>query len=234
MEQPGGEFSRQNADLLGQIKTNLLNAIDYYYSASQSVYEFSSYAPPTLQRFIQFFDKSDPTTVANQRKLIVLILENALKHLAKGQKDYGDISSALNLADKDLQKLLAQLRIDYTPNSPYFKSRVKRIIDSQPSGFFAPKPDKAKIVAELLAKFKPILEFYEKLAANIQREDELLNKSSSQISQEVQLVGERKQQIQALIGGSAVPADSPGSREAAINAAQVLTAICQDYHKARV
>lgn len=236
VDHAGGEFSRQNAESLGQIKTNLLNAIDYYDSASQSVYEWSSYAPSTLQHFIQFFNVSDPSAATNQRKLLLRILENGSKKLGKGQKDFGDILSALNLALKDLRKLLDQLKIDYSPNSLYFESRVKKIVDSQSSGWLASKPDKAKIVADLIGKFKPILDFYEKLTTNVQRVDELLNKSSAQITKPIQLLDERRQQIKD--SGSdddsrPAPADTLEPREATINAAQVLIAVCQDYRNAR-
>lgn len=233
LDQGEGEFSKPNGVLLGQIKTTLLNGIDAYDSASQTIYEWTGLAPTTLKRYIELFSLSDPAALTTQRNFLLRVLDNGIKKLGKAQKEIGDNSAAFNMTSGQLQALVAQLKIDYNENSPYFQNRVKQIIASQSGGWFDPKPDRAKIVAELKAKLKPILEFYVRLSANVQQAFEVLNQTLSELNGQIQVLVNRSEQIEAASHADGpVYADTAEHRDAAIHAAQSLIDLSQAYRQA--
>lgn len=237
LDQPGSEMTRQNADLLGQITTNLMNGIDAFDSSAQTVYELCGLTPSFLTRYIQLFGQSNPAVQKTQQDLLLRILDNEIKKLEKAQHEFDNSSSALKVASGQLQTLVKQLQIDYSENSPYFQARVRRLVAAQTgglSGFFGGGPDKRKIAAELKAKLAPILEFYVNFSQTVQHVIDASARVNPEAQNIFKVLEAQKAQIEALTGAAAVPADSTEQRDAAIHSAEALIALCQKYRQEHV
>lgn len=227
--QSGSEsFSKQSANRIGNIKTQLLYAIDAYDSATQSVYEMCGVVSPVLSRYVQLFDSPNPAKLAVQKNLLTSLLENVLKQLTKAQDELTNTVSALKRASEEFKALLDQLKIDYNENDNYFKKRVSQIV-RQKSGFwsfFRKKQIEQEAIAELRAKLTPIQAFYKGASEIVRQAQITLGQTTSKLNKNIQTIGQQKTQVSASNAE-----DASRIHDTIIQSAQALIAKCQEYHQ---
>lgn len=255
LEQPDSQLTAPNTNLLGQIKTSSLDGFDSFDTASQTLREYCSVAPQSLQNYINYFQQSKPAYDKVKNRHLLRFLDSALQKYGKGQKDVLAISNSFSQASRQLQTLIANLRRDYNENSPYFKNRLNRLIgeqsggsedsgDSQSggggmfgfgssgsSGNKRPQVDKKKIIAQLKLKLEKILAFYVNYHQEVQKSLNFLQQANSAFTADLQWLGSRKPQIEASIGGAAPTAGEHNDEyhNAVIHSAEALIASCQEY-----
>lgn len=258
LEQPDSQLTEANANLLGQIKTSFLNGFDSYDSAVQTLREFCTAAPQTLQSYLNYHQQSNPSYEKVKNRNLLRFLDNLLQKYGKGQKAVHEISTAFGQAFRHFKALVRSLKSDYNENSPYFKNRVSRLIGEQPdgseqsngsgsggglfslfgssgssSGSGGRKVDKEKVVAELKLKLANILSFYENYYKEVQKAVHVFNQSNSAFTAEVHWLESRKAQIEALTG--VVDASAPAGEHndeyhnAVHHSGEALIASCQEY-----
>lgn len=77
-------LSRENADHAGNVKTQLLNVIDEYDSATQSIYEWCALSESLLKTYIAL-QGGDAAKQAMQRKFVANVLDHGMKKIVKAQ-----------------------------------------------------------------------------------------------------------------------------------------------------
>lgn len=227
LDQQGSQWTNENAELLGDIKTKFLNVFDAYDSCEQSINEWCSYASSTLRRYIQL--AHEPSVIHIQ--LLVGVLENAIKKIGRAQKQFDDLSSAIVELDGQLHKLEANLQRDYNENSAYFKKRLDALVKNQPGGWLSKKKSREELAVELKKELEPVLAYFEQLAKAIQLSVNAFKIANSNLPKYIHAVADQKVKVDAINGGHAIASVSPSG---AIHAAEFLVAACQKYRDEHV
>ena len=71
LNDPGAEYSKECANLLGGLKTQLMNIIDAYDSSTQTFYELCGIWTPLLTTYTKLFTDGTASKQTVQRKFMV-------------------------------------------------------------------------------------------------------------------------------------------------------------------
>lgn len=229
-----GLLSKENAERIGNIKTQLLNAIDLYDSATQSIYEMAGSMSSILATYIKLLDSPTPAKLAAQKNLLTSMLDNAIKQLTKSEDELTNTVSILNWASDEFKAFLDQLKIDYDENGDFFKNHVNQIVQQKSNNdfwsFFRKKEIEQEAIAELRGKLKPIQEFYEDASKTVQQAQLNLGQVTLQLNKNLQTIGQRKIQVNTMsVDDTSQLRDASKIRDTITQSAQALIAKCQEY-----
>lgn len=229
-DQQGSDWTDENANLLGDIKTGFLNVFDAYDSCEQTIIEFCSYASSTLHRYIE--TAKNPALAARNAHIDILIsiLDNAIKKAARAEKQLGELSSAIIELDGQLHTLEVNLQRDYSENSPYFKKRLDQLVKKNPGGFFDREKNKQELAAKLKKELQLVLAFYQRLASGVRLAIGAFKLANSKVPIAVKAISEAKVKVVA-IKTAPPPAPSPdhAPNGDALHSAELLVALCDKY-----
>lgn len=83
-------FIQIGAAMIADAKTKMLNAMDEYISATQSVYEWAGTAIPLLTKYIEQFGKGA------EKNLLAKMLDDGVQQMRNAQNQIGGASVSLN------------------------------------------------------------------------------------------------------------------------------------------
>lgn len=226
----GAGLSVQNANRVGNIKTELMNTIDAYDSAAQSVYEWCGFASSTLSTYIHLSSSPNPAVRATQKNLLIRVLDEGLAHMAKAQKALANSSSGLRSASTELTTLVDQLRSDYSANGEYFKKRVDELVKEKNSSFWSifrrQKTIENEAIHEVEEKIRSILAQYDNEREIVYQTLQHLDQSTTALNGKIQTAAERKTQASASNAN-----DASGNLNAIVESAKSLIAKCQEFRQ---
>lgn len=78
-------YAREKADQVGNVKTQLLNVIDEYDSATQTIYEWCGLSTTLLKTYANLFNGSDVAKEVMQTKFVANVLDHGIKKIQKTQ-----------------------------------------------------------------------------------------------------------------------------------------------------
>lgn len=106
----GNGFTLENTSFIANVKTHIMNGIDAYLQALQSIYESVSFAESQLKMFIKLFDGYDEKKAKSQKRVLSEMLNNAARQMQVARTKLHSTASSFNLADPSL-KTLASYRL---------------------------------------------------------------------------------------------------------------------------
>lgn len=121
------DYSTESAALIGQIKTLMLNGIDAYHSASQSVYEWTRYAVPLLKAYIKLFDTYNEVNAGAQRQMLLQVLESGIKKLGESQDELKRSSGSFNGVAGKLVELNTRFEYEFNEHSEFVQTKITQI-----------------------------------------------------------------------------------------------------------
>lgn len=215
------QMTRQNADLLGQIKTSFLNVFDEYDSTERTVYEWCNNAQSILTRYIQLANHPNTSAQRLRVRFLVNVLNKSINDFEKARNQLKDLLSMLNVLSVQLNRLEANLQRDYNEQSRYFQ----QLINSQSN---SRRPNR-QAVANLKSQLNQILAFYQGLGASVQRVISIVAQANSQLPTQIHGIAEQKPNIESssINALAQLSADHGG----VIRSAEKLVSLCQEYHR---
>lgn len=121
------DYSTESAQLIGEIKTLMMNGIDAYFAASQNIYEWASLAAPQLKLYIKLFKGHGARPAEAQKKILVNMLDHGVEKMTDAQAELTKSSSSFNLAGGQLTQLQGRFYEEFDEKSIYFQTKVKNI-----------------------------------------------------------------------------------------------------------
>lgn len=128
LNRPGAQLTKENAELLGNIKTSYENGFNEHDSTAQTVIEWCEYATSTLPGYVQLSAQNKPAYIKMRTKSLLRVLNNALEKFGRGGSQVGALSKAFNELSRQFSTLVGHLKRDYNENSAYFQERLKRLL----------------------------------------------------------------------------------------------------------
>lgn len=121
------DYSTESAALIGQIKTLMLNGIDAYHAASQSVYEWTGLAVKLLQAYIKLFGTYNEINAGAQRQMLLQVLDSGIKKLADSQEELKKSSASFNGVAGKLVELNTRFEYEFTEQSEFVQTKITQI-----------------------------------------------------------------------------------------------------------
>lgn len=97
--------SRENANHIGSVKTQLLNVIDEYDSATQAIYEWCGLSTSLLNTYIALFTNNTESKQKLQKKFMANVLDHGIKNIQKAQGKLDQCINYFNLTSGHLASL---------------------------------------------------------------------------------------------------------------------------------
>lgn len=91
-----GSYSTRAAELIGEVKTHLQNALDAYVHSSKSAYEWCGVAQERLQSYLQFLQNYDKGKATQQHQIIIHELEDDIAKVISAQSQLDQASRTFN------------------------------------------------------------------------------------------------------------------------------------------
>lgn len=238
------DYSKEAGQLIGQIKTLLLNGMDTYFLSTQSIYEWCGTAVYQLNLYLKLFKETGPKSAAAQKALLVAVLDSGIKKMNEAQQKLSESTSAFNKVSGELLSLNTQLKNDFDKNSEYYNRQINKIrteayagaASGAVFGIFgliisygtAAGIVENQLIPELNAKMESIKSFYVDLKQTIEKSNVDIDTTKTQLQTEIQTIGDLKvetENTQATISLDEFDA----LRDEIINAATKLINHCNDY-----
>lgn len=196
------DYSAESATLLGEIKTALLNAMDAYFWASQSIYEWCGLVVPLLTTYIQLFNGINPVKSAAQKILLLKVLDDAMAKMNKSQGELANSATSLNDAAGKLTALNTRFANEFDEKSAFFQSKVDgiRITGASFGGLFginiAADNLEEKLLPELKERLNSIKQFYGHLEDKVSKAFADIDGTKLKLKDEIRMIGDLKTQTE--------------------------------------
>lgn len=232
------DYSKEAAELIGEVKTKMLDGMDAYFRATQSVYEWCGLAIKLLNTYTTLFKgQMNQSKFSAQRTLLLKVLDNGLEKMSAGQKQLGDSSSSFNVAAGKLTSLNYRLATDFSENSEYYKSQISRI---RAVAYGAAAPFtllglsiaagvvEGKLIPELKAKMASIEKWYKEVTVEVQNSFKNIDETKAMLKQEIRQIGDLR--VQTDVTKTMVEMDdSPDLKKEVLASVADLIKKCKEY-----
>lgn len=237
------DYSTESALLITEIKTLMTDGINAYFSASESVYEWTGTAITDLGLYIKLFSHYDVRRAAAQRKLLIDLLGSGVEKMSAAQKQLDKSSKSFNRVYSELSTLRKRFEDEFDETSEFFQVKMELIRSGSHfwgsslfglSGyFFGEEIGERKYVNKLKRELRKIEMFYYHLHLKIEQALNNIVDTKKILGVEIQHITEMKIQVgdtKVFVGLDEVP----DMRDAIIETAKDLISKCEQYRKKHV
>lgn len=241
------DYSNESAEIVGEIKASIADAVDKYFSATQCIYEWCSLASQLLTVYLQLFDERDEEIFQGQKLFLIKILDDGAAKMSDGQTKLEDSTTSFNILKGKLVTLHSRLTNEFDSQSTYFQSKVNQIstefyrdvvansIVHGPFGLFflhdaAAGVIEEIIIAELKLKLDQIKKNFEDLQMLVNKAVFDIDSTKDQLKDKI--VYFRELNIQAEESRMFIPFDDLDSfRDNTIESVNKLIVQCNEYQE---
>lgn len=233
------DYSKNALKLYINIRYFVSNGISAYYRSTEHVYEWCYLVTPLLKKYIELFNEMDMSKLAEQRDLLIEILDNGIKEMKNAQNELDEASSHFNSLAGTLTSFRHQLDSDFSDHSDYLeakKAEIRKVGYGSASIFgpigwaIAAGIIEGKLIPELKARLGNIEDFYKKLNVLVDQSFTNIGESKDKIKDEIRVIGELKVQTEETKTYAEIDI-TPELKDIVIEAAQSLISKCNEYKK---
>jgi hemolysin E len=208
------EYSAEAGVLVGKIKTLLLNSEDAYRTGVRQVYEWCQLTLKILPGYVKLLDANDEKALADQQKLILLLLSTGIKKMTAAIDCIERASGAFNQASGELSSLNTRLAADFNEKSSYFQAQVSQLereayggaaagLILGPFGLIISYSISAGIVEgklkpALREKFASVSKAFDNLTKTVQTATSDIASAKAKLRAEVQVISDLKTDAETL------------------------------------
>lgn len=239
LEKYRDDYSKKALKLYINIRYFVSNGISAYHRSTEHVYEWCYLVVPMLKKYIELFDGMNESKLAEQKDLLVEILDNGIKEMENAQKELDEASSHFNSLAGTLTSFRHQLDSDFSDHSDYIEGKKSEIRKKGygsasifgPIGWaIAAGIIEGKLIPELMARLRKIEDFYQKLNDLVDRSFTNIRESKDKIKDEIRVIGDLKVQTEETKTYGEIDY-TPELKEIVIEAAQNLIKKCNEYKR---
>lgn len=200
------DYSKEASNLMGGIKTTMMNGMDTYFGASQRIYEWCGLAVKVLPNFKKLFNGGETQAKFNaQKKILLLLLTNGIAKMTKAQEKLEACSTAFNEAAGKLDSLTRRLKADFDEKSEYYKTKISEIRKTAYQGGapfmflgigIAAGVAEGKLIPDIKKKMASIEAYYNSLNGDISKTATDIDETKVKINEEIRAIGEMKTQAE--------------------------------------
>lgn len=200
------DYSNESGELLGEIKTALLNAMDAYFLASQSIYEWCGLVVPLLTTYMQLFKGINAAKSTVQKTFLLKVLEDGIIKMKKSQEELSCSSTSFNDAAGKLTALNVRFENEFDGKSAFFAKKVEqlRLKTYLPVAAFggpfgmaiAAGVLEGKLIPELKKRLNSIREFYDDLVKKVSKAYADIDETKLKLKEEIRVIGDLKTQTE--------------------------------------
>lgn len=231
------DYSIESGALLAEIKIHMMNGINEYFAASQTIYEWASLTASQLKLYVKLFASQGARRAMAQKQILLKILEDGVAKMTAAQEELGKSSSSFNFVSGELSLLRNRFGHEFDEKSEYFQAKIRKIrigsyigsaIFGIPGVIFGPKLVNKYYIRKLKKKMNVIETFYDDLDEKVVQATQNIEDTKIILKSEVQKISDLKGQTQRtefFVNLEGVP----DLRETIIASANDLIHRCEDY-----
>lgn len=205
------DYSKEAAVLIGEIKTKMMDGMDAYFRATESIFEWCHLAIELLESYRTLFKgQMNQEKFDTQRALLLKVLEDGILKMTIGQQQLAQSSSSFNVASGKLETLNHRLASDFNQNSAYFQSQMERVrltayLGAAPFSIFglaiAAGVVEGVLIPKLKAKMAEIEKWYNEVRAEVKISFKNIDDTKAKLNEEIRHIGVLKAQTDSTKTG---------------------------------
>ncbi|XP_037044799.1 hemolysin E, chromosomal-like [Bradysia coprophila] len=197
-------YTIETAQIIGKVKMFTYEAADKYFWAKQRMYEMCNMAKPLIAAYKNLFDMHDPSNFPAQKQLLLKVLDNGMEKMTAADVELEKCATYFDLVAKELTVLLAQLTIDFSPESEYMKSVYGKIRHGEygaaavgavlgPFGLVMSEANVAtnvegRIIPDMQRKFDKVKNFVESLKMQIENTSTDIKNARKKLDLDIEII----------------------------------------------
>lgn len=232
------DYSKEAANLIGDLKTKMKNGMDTYFMASQNVYEWCSLAVPVLGNYKNLLKgKVDNAKFTALRALILSLLNSGIDKMGKAQEKLDASSTSFNEAAGKLTSLSIRLEADFSEKSEYYKTKISEIRKTAYQGgasFFlfgiliSAGVAEGKLIPDVKKKMQNLESYYKDLSKSVAKSTSEIDSAKQKIREEIRAIGNMKSKTEET--KIYVESDNDGAlQQIIVGAIDSLVGKCKGY-----
>lgn len=183
---------------------HLGDAMDTYFVAEQSVYEWCGVTAGRLQSYLRLLQSFSKTKARLQHRIIIQMLDEGLMKFSLANEKLEPVASSFTKAAENVGSLIAQLNADFSGKSDNITKEIQRLSQAQTCVFWvcwntAPTGEVDKLKKELKNHLDVIKHYDEELKYAIDKAVAQINKTRAQLKIEVGAINDLKAKAQVTL-----------------------------------
>lgn len=235
------DHSVESSDLVGNMYTHVLHALDAYLRSSQAIYEWSSLSASLLTTYTKLFNGLNAEKSQGQKTLLQNVFEHGVQKTNTSLDELQSCSEHFSQAADKLAILIDRLEIEFDEKSEYFESKLEQsrvkpgfweIFSSAIKGTLHSLSKKPKNEKELVEKLKHTLDtvkkFYVDFKTTISQAVDGIEEIRDKLQDAVRVIEDLKTQFDEVIPAEFVENEI---RDTIIESTYNLIAKCSEYRQ---
>ncbi len=238
------DYSTKSAEIVGKVKTLLLNSQDEYLQATQSVFEWCGLTSQLLSAYLSLFQSFDAEKAGSQKVILVKVLADGVVKMNEAQEALGKSSKSFNEASGQLSVLTTQLSQDFAEGSSYYNNQVDKLRKEAYGGAaagviggvfglivsysIAAGVLEGELIPALKRKFQEVQNSFEKLKDIVSQANNDIDDTKIKLQTEIKAIGKLKTQTEATSTFLGMDPSMIGLLEKSVNK---LIDLCEEYMK---
>lgn len=214
------DASKESAQLLGEIHTDLLNAEDAYLNSKQKVYEICGSAKPFIKGYNNLFEGLNKAKATAQKTLLHSIANKAVTRLGTAVDQLLVTNSSLLTGASHLTSLNNRLSVEFDVNSKYFKDKIAVIANTGNKTIDEP------LIKAFKLKLENTKTFFSFFNSEISETFRFFNESANILKEKLQYLDTLNKEIAVSTPYDSIPIDMVHAIQAS---SQKLLASCEAF-----
>lgn len=192
--------TKESAELVGLIHTNLLYGLDGYRISSELVYEWCGFSKSILKTYNKLFNDFD-TKSKSQRAILLKVLEHVQPKMGASHEDLKVTLLAFEYAAGNLTTLYGRLEHDFNKKSGFAHEQIeqspeeKTLLQTISSTVFGESNDE-HVISQKNVRISSAMEFYLNLKQMIQQAHNKIQEINEELHDEIREIADMKVQIE--------------------------------------
>lgn len=202
------QYSRESGEIVGKITTLMMNAIDDYYAATESIYEWCDLMSRVLPAYMKLFDDFNASKARTQNNLMITLLDVGLGKMEAGQSRLNHSSFSFNEVSGQAVALSGRMNDELKINQQQAEEKTRRLHQEAKDSEFhflfihivGKKSDDINkvIIPEIKRKFAEVQKFHDDIAALVKKAKADIEDVKQKLRDEYHTIGTLKTDAQAL------------------------------------
>lgn len=235
------DCSSGGGQLIGEIKTHLLNGLDVHSMSTHTVFEWCGAATHLLQLYAQQFEMNDQKCDNSQKQILLTVLNKKIEEMNEAQQELDDISEAFSVTIGKLSQLID----DFDEYSKFYGQQITwanttcaaaydNVIG--PFGITANNCNPSGIVSSLFipestTKMDSVKSSFVDYLQTIQEANADIKTKKNQLQTEIQTISELKAEIEMT--QTTLSSEYEAARHEITNSITQLIAHCDEFRRMR-
>lgn len=194
-----GNYRGKSGQLVGEIKTALMNSEEHYFQTTQSIYNWCGESVPILEAYTDLMKDQNEEKANKQKDLLISMLDSGISKMDDALKSLNGSSMSLNIASGKLEELANQLIFDFKENDHIMEEEIRKVRNNQWIAWFNPIAglittiiNEVSTIPQLRANLEQVRNIFDEIKDVVKKGEKEVSKARGELHEEMVILGDMR------------------------------------------